>query len=450
MRWIIIITILVDLLLVNLGFMGAFLLRFSGELPIVNWQAYINIMPWISVGAFIIFYWYGLYTSGRRPWEEIFSALICSTGLLFLTTLALSFFLRQFAFPRLVFILSLFLHFVFMVAWRRFVWVWYLKRVGPERLVVVGSASRALEKARRLLHERASMYQVVGLVIDKPELRFDKEPSLPILGQFGDIAVALDRAEINGVLFCEGISLEVRNPMLTEVLSRDLSVYVVPDMYEMLVAQSQLEQLDGIPVFRLTNFTRQSVRAWKRAMDFFLALAFGIPAIPLVCIAALAIKLESPSGPVFLSQERVGRGGKVFKLLKLRTMVPDAEKCTGPMLSNQNDPRVTHVGRILRNIRIDEIPQLWNVFKGEMSFVGPRPERPFFVEQFNKEIPCYDYRHQIKGGITGLAQIEGKYSSSPEDKLRFDLLYAKTVSPLKDVKILLHTIKVMLMRNKAL
>ncbi len=338
---------------------------------------------------------------------------------------------------------------IFLGAWRRFAWVWSLKRMGPLRLVVVGSASRARERAQRLADEGAGLYQVAGLVIDRPELRFNQEPALPVLGHFKEIAAALDDAAANGVLFCEDIPLEVRGPMLAEALSRGLSVFVVPDMYEILVAQSQLEQLDGTPVFRLTGFARRPVGAWKRAMDIFLAVAFGIPAVPLVCLAAIAVKLESPSGPVFLSQERVGRGGKVFKLLKLRTMVPDAEKLTGPVLASQHDPRITRVGRVLRAARIDELPQLWNVLKGEMSFVGPRPERPFFVEQFRKQVPGYDYRHQIKTGITGLAQIEGKYSSSPEDKLRFDLLYAKTVSPLKDAQILLHTLKVMLMRGKA-
>lgn len=207
--------------------------------------------------------------------------------------------------------------------------------------------------------------------------------------------------------------------------------------------------LAGVPVFRLTGIAPKPSLAWGRLTDLALALVIAVPAIPLILLAAIAIKLESLQGPVFFRQERVGQGGKTFQLLKLRTMVPDAEKLTGPVLATDRDPRITKVDRVLRLTRIDELPQLFNVLMGDMSFVGSRPERPFFVEQFRREVPGYDYRHQIKVGITGLAQVEGKYSTSAEDKLRYDLLYAKTKSPLKDLQILLHTIKVMLMRSKA-
>jgi len=215
------------------------------------------------------------------------------------------------------------------------------------------------------------------------------------------------------------------------------------------IAQSQLEHLDGIPVFRLSGFTRKPVEAWKRLMDIALAVFFGVIALPLVLLAAIAIKIESPGGPVLFRQERVGQGGKVFELLKLRTMIPNAEMLTGPVLAEENDSRITRVGKVLRASRIDELPQLWNVLKGDMSFVGPRPERPVFVQQFRDEMPGYELRHQVKTGITGLAQVEGKYTTPPEDKLRFDLLYVKTMSPIKDIQILLHTLKVMLMRHKA-
>ncbi|NLL58300.1 MAG: exopolysaccharide biosynthesis polyprenyl glycosylphosphotransferase, partial [Firmicutes bacterium] len=204
-----------------------------------------------------------------------------------------------------------------------------------------------------------------------------------------------------------------------------------------------------IPVFRLSGFTRKPVEAWKRLMDIALAVFFGVIALPLVLLAAIAIKIESPGGPVLFRQERVGQGGKVFELLKLRTMIPNAEMLTGPVLAEENDPRITRVGKVLRASRIDELPQLWNVLKGDMSFVGPRPERPVFVQQFRDEMPGYELRHQVKTGITGLAQVEGKYTTPPEDKLRFDLLYVKTMSPIKDIQILLHTLKVMLMRHKA-
>lgn len=236
---------------------------------------------------------------------------------------------------------------------------------------------------------------------------------------------------------------------MNEVLRRDLSVFTIPDMYEILIAQAQLEHLDGIPVFRLSGYARQPVGAWKRIMDIVLALVFGLISLPLALLAAVGIKIDSPRSPILFRQERIGQGGKVFELLKLRTMIPDAEELTGPVMAEENDSRVTGIGRVLRKTRIDELPQLWNVLKGDMSFIGPRPERPVFVDEFRKQMPGYDFRHRIKTGITGLAQVEGKYSTPADDKLRFDLLYAKTMSPLKDIQILLHTLKVMIMRDKA-
>lgn len=180
-----------------------------------------------------------------------------------------------------------------------------------------------------------------------------------------------------------------------------------------------------------------------------LGLLFLGPALPIILLAALALKLENPRWPVFYVQERVGRGGRVFRLLKLRTMIPGAEEETGPTLATPDDPRLTRVGRFLRVTRIDELPQLWNVLKGEMSFVGPRPERPYFVEQLEKEVLGYHLRHHLPVGLTGLAQVEGKYSTPPEDKLRYDLMYGKSASLLTDLRIILRTLSVIMLRDKA-
>ncbi|MGB9858615.1 MAG: exopolysaccharide biosynthesis polyprenyl glycosylphosphotransferase [Moorellaceae bacterium] len=237
--------------------------------------------------------------------------------------------------------------------------------------------------------------------------------------------------------------------MIAQATSRGIPVFLVPEIEDIFLAGASMEQLNGIPVFRIPRLQEIAVGGWKRLLDIALALLLSVPALPVILLATLAIKLESPDGPVFYIQERVGQGGKIFRLVKLRTMVPDAEKDTGPVLATQNDPRLTRVGRFLRATRIDELPQLWNVLKGDMSFVGPRPERPFFVEQLEKEIPGYRLRHYLPPGITGLAQVEGKYSTPPEDKLRYDLMYGKTASPLVDLRILLRTLSVLMLRDKA-
>lgn len=161
-----------------------------------------------------------------------------------------------------------------------------------------------------------------------------------------------------------------------------------------------------------------------------------------------AIQLDS-HGPIFYRQTRVGQGGRLFEVVKFRTMVEDTEAKTGPVLASVDDRRITRVGRFLRALRLDEFPQLLNVLRGEMSLVGPRPERPEFVEQFRMNIEGYDLRHLVKPGITGLAQIRGRYDTPAEDKLRFDLAYIFLWSPLLDIKIMLQTIGIMLTPERA-
>lgn len=181
-----------------------------------------------------------------------------------------------------------------------------------------------------------------------------------------------------------------------------------------------------------------------------LDIAVSIPAIiillPLMALTAIAIKADS-RGPVIYSQERVGQYGKTFKVYKFRSMKQDAEAQSGPVLAKEGDSRITKVGRFIRATCIDELPQLFNVLKGEMSIVGPRPERPFFVEQFIKEKPEYAYRHNVKPGITGLAQIAGKYNTTAYDKLIYDLIYIQEVSIKTDLIIMLQTLKVLITKE---
>jgi exopolysaccharide biosynthesis polyprenyl glycosylphosphotransferase len=174
-----------------------------------------------------------------------------------------------------------------------------------------------------------------------------------------------------------------------------------------------------------------------------LAVLFLVLTLPLMIIIAVAIKLSSP-GPVLFKQERVGEGESVFWLYKFRTMVPDAEAETGPVLATEDDSRVTPLGHFLRRYRLDELPQLYNIIRGEMSFVGPRPERPYFVQQFKKSIPGYSERFQVKPGVTGLAQVSGGYATTARNKLKYDLIYIYNQSFSLDLKILFQTIRVVL------
>ena len=178
------------------------------------------------------------------------------------------------------------------------------------------------------------------------------------------------------------------------------------------------------------------------------SLALLLLSSPVLLLVAALIPLTS-KGSAWFRQERVGTNGKPFHILKFRTMVADAEQHSGPVLASESDPRITPLGRFLRATRIDELPQLFNVLKGDMSLVGPRPERAFFVEQFEREFPAYELRHAVKPGLTGLAQVVGRYSTTVERKLHFDLLYIYNYSLLLDLKILLQTIRVVLQREQA-
>ena len=197
--------------------------------------------------------------------------------------------------------------------------------------------------------------------------------------------------------------------------------------------------------------------AVRRAQDILLSSLALVALSPLLLVTYAAIWIDSPGASPIFTQQRVGRNGKLFKMYKFRTMCPDAEQKLkdlmernekdGPVFKMKNDPRITRVGKFLRKTSIDELPQLFNVLKGEMSIVGPRPERPFFVKQFIAQKPEYDYRHNVKPGITGLAQIAGKYNTSAYDKMIYDLLYIQDVSVKTDLMIMLQTFKVLLTKS---
>ena len=224
-------------------------------------------------------------------------------------------------------------------------------------------------------------------------------------------------------------------------------MFIVPTMYEMACKNTCLIIADDIPMQRITRLLLTvEQKILKRMLDIAVSIPAIIILLPLMALTAIAIKADS-RGPVIYSQERVGQYGKTFKVYKFRSMKQDAEAQSGPVLAKEGDSRITKVGRFIRATRIDELPQLFNVLKGEMSIVGPRPERPFFVEQFIKEKPEYAYRHNVKPGITGLAQIAGKYNTTAYDKLIYDLIYIQEVSIKTDLIIMLQTLKVLITKE---
>jgi sugar transferase (PEP-CTERM system associated) len=226
-----------------------------------------------------------------------------------------------------------------------------------------------------------------------------------------------------------------------------VEVIDAPSFYEELTGKLLLENMNPSSFIFCQGFKLNApLRVYKRVFDVFFSVITIILVAPLIPLIALMIKLDS-RGPVFFRQLRVGAKEKQFVLYKFRTMREDAESTTGAVWSQKNDPRITRLGRLLRKTRLDEIPQLYNVLRGDMSFIGPRPERPEFIEALKELIPYYSERHFVKPGITGWAQVKYSYGSSIEDtieKLRYDLFYIKHVSLFFDLLIIMETIKVVM------
>ncbi len=234
----------------------------------------------------------------------------------------------------------------------------------------------------------------------------------------------------------------IKRAILTCCSLEGKSVYFIPGAFELAVKNSAFTLIEDVPVLAMENLRlSRGEAAVKRTVDIVLAFLGITLALPLVICVALCIKCTD-MGPVFFTQERAGLMGKPFKVIKFRSMVVDAEKETGAVFARENDYRITGIGRIIRAFRIDEIPQFLNVLAGHMSLVGPRPERPVFVEKYKREIPEYRYRMWVKPGITGLAQVKGHYTTKAANKIRFDLAYIMNYSLWLDFKILAETVKV--------
>ena len=249
-------------------------------------------------------------------------------------------------------------------------------------------------------------------------------------------------------LFLGQIPDQERNRLLKLGIRKERECYILPKIADIYLQNSRVIRLHDKVLFRSGRgyLTKEQERI-KRVEDILLSLLLLIPALPLMGIISLCIKLED-GGPVFYRQERVTRYGKSFSMLKFRSMVPDAEK-DGPRLASRNDSRITRTGRILRNLHLDELPQLFNVLSGEMSIVGPRPERREFIETYSKIIPEFQERLRVKGGLTGYAQIYGKYSTGPEDKIKYDLIYIYNYSLRMDIRLLFLTIRIFFQKENA-
>jgi sugar transferase (PEP-CTERM system associated) len=355
---------------------------------------------------------------------------------------------------RWVLVLGLPLACVALTAWRcLFYWVQGRDEL-TQNLLILGTGGAAIEVARVVLETKGRGHKVLGFVGDDPALVGKSLLNPCVIGTLDNIESLSHRYRIDSVI----VAMEDRRGRLPiDTLMRcraeGMRVEEADVFYESFTGRVPVRHLRPSSfIFSLSFNHSRLFRASKRAVDFLLALGVLVVALPLMALAGLLLWLES-GWPVIYKQERVGQKGKSFVLHKLRTMRLNAEQESGPVwAAAERDPRITPIGRILRKTRLDELPQLFNVLKGEMSFVGPRPERPIFVEQLKKAIPHYDARHAVRPGITGWAQTRFTYSSTVEEsetKLQYDLYYVKNMSLYLDMLILIDTAKVALLGKGA-
>jgi len=460
--------VLSDALLGVTAFIIAYELRFhsdliSGLIPITKGmpplQQYINVLPFIAILVPLGFQLQGLYRlrRGRSRVDDFFAVFVGSilavvfgiVATLYVQTYFATTNARQhgaFEVSQPVWALFLILNVMLTFAARELVREWLERRwragISLKRILIAGSGELGRLVADKIIEHRELGYQIIGFVDDKAPGDHLGYRGLPLLGTIDEAADIAARETIDHLYVALPPEQHVQMLQLIESTSREcVDVKVVPDLLQVIALRARLEDLDGVPVININDVPLQGFNAIvKRCIDIAISsVALLALMIPFWIIAAL-VKLSS-RGDVFYRQERMGLDGKPFMIYKFRSMYDGAEAATGPVFASERDPRRTPFGRLLRKSNADELPQLWNVLRGDMSIVGPRPERPLFVAQFKDKIPQYMLRHKVKAGITGWAQVNGwRGNTSIEKRIEYDLYYIENWSVRLDLKIMWLTL----------
>jgi exopolysaccharide biosynthesis polyprenyl glycosylphosphotransferase len=427
------VTAVIDIVLINAGYLFAFTVLWRHLVaPQDNFHAYSHLVPMICSATLAIFYLSDLYGQWVR-WSVAHTvySIFLAISMTSISTIAIGFWSREFAFPRSVFVIAAMAHLVLIVGYRYTLRQLHHRLLGHRKTIVIGDDTEdAYTVAERLHASCRQLFSIQGCVS-----RCGAEEVLRLHPETETVVMTAK---------CEN-----RNDIVRYCVWNHLELLAAPNLPELLFFGAESIGIGDLLLFSIGQKKVNPAQALlKRMIDFAGASLLILITSPVLLVLWIIIPLLS-DGPAFFRQERVGKKGKKFEILKFRTMVSDAEKLTGPVLSVDRDPRITGLGAFLRATRLDELPQLINVVRGEMSIVGPRPERPFFVNQFEAEMPAYALRHSVRPGITGLAQVMGCYSTTPERKLQFDLLYIYNRSLVIDFKILFKTAQVVLQREQA-
>lgn len=395
--------VIADLIVFLLSYVAAALTRFGYPVPAENLRAMYVVVPWTALVFLSSMYYLDAYSRYARSFEDLGWAAFISALFSALAAIVLSFWLRAFAFPRTVILLAFLYQLLF------FLILTYAKvTIAPEKPFSAITALGVSEETAKLVAEEVVPLESSEAVIVKGE---------DLVGLLGRV-------------------IEQKKPLIID-----------PTLEQIMLLNGVTVTFDDHPFIFIHSWAFDAVQVVaKRIIDILAGLVGSLMTVFLLPFVALAIYLDSP-GPVFYTQLRLGRGGKPFRLVKFRTMIPDAERFTGPVLAGDDDPRITRVGRFLRKTRLDELPQFFNILIGEMSLVGPRPERPELYEQIRRDVPEFYARLLVKPGLTGYAQVYASYSVDFRYKLFYDLLYITKPSVLSaDLKVILLTVRTVFKR----
>jgi exopolysaccharide biosynthesis polyprenyl glycosylphosphotransferase len=411
----------------------------------------------------LVFYFHGLYQSrrGRSRVDEVLTIVLAVLLATVLLSVVIAWYrppaapgsTEYFTYSRAFLGLFALVDLVFVASTRKVVRSG-LRRVRSsghnlQRILVVGAGLLGREITTKILAHREMGFEVMGFLDDDPGKAGTLVCGVPVLGTTRQAEEVLAAQHIDQVFITLPLEAHRKILQLLEPMAREcVEIKLVPDVLQYAALKATLEDVDGTPVINLSQMPLQGWNSMmKRAMDLAVAVAALIALLPILPVVALAIWLED-RGSIFYRQERMGLDGRPFMILKFRSMRVNAEATSGPVWAIKDDPRRTRVGAFLRHWSIDELPQIWNVITGDMSIIGPRPERPTFVREFKHKIPRYMLRHRVKSGITGWAQVHGwRGNTSIKKRIQYDLYYIQNWSLSLDFKILWMTLRYALRLN---
>jgi len=437
-----------DALLVLGADIISFLIRFgqsTGPFPRPNFTAYLSLLLPIIALRLLCFYIYGLYNKPKyKTTYDIVLNVIKATTASTLIIIVVAFLFRAFAYPRMVIFYSWLITIPLIITWRlitkRLINLFLGKNYFVSNTLIVGTDYEAQRLATRLLREAHIARHLVGFVSISPGHK-PGHKGLFYLGNIADIPEIIDRHIIDEVVIACQMPKEMILSIFTLFNQDDVVFRIVPSLYEATIGTMASSHTERVPLISPISHRVIWYKDLKRLLDTGVSLIGLIVLSPLLLLIAAAIKLNT-RGPVLYSQIRSGLHGNPFTLYKFRTMYAESET-DGPVFTEEDDPRITKFGRFLRRFRLDEIPQLYNVIINDMSIIGPRPERPYFVNQLIKKIPFYAERMEVKPGITGWAQVTYGYSSNimeHREKLLYDIFYIENMCLALDTLIVIKTL----------